>query len=177
MFKNSKNRVYKINILIFTLISIFLVILDQAIKLLIEKKINLFESFVLIPNILKITYLKNYGAAFGIFLNMRLFLILITTSILVLSIYIILKFRISRSYYLLAFSMLISGGIGNLIDRVFKGYVIDYCNLIFWPFKNFAIFNLADFLTTVGCFMLFFKILFSDVDLNLFLNRFSKKDS
>lgn len=162
--------------MIFTLCSVFLVLFDQFLKFLIEQNIDLFNSFILIPKILKITHLKNYGAAFGILFNMRLFLIFITALVLAIFIWLILKLKISKFYYLFSFSMLLSGGVGNLIDRIFKGYVTDYCDLIFWPFEGFAVFNFADFLTTTGCVMLFLKILFSDDDFNKLLNRLFEKN-
>lgn len=176
LFKTLKTDKYKKKIFIFILSLIFLTFLDQLIKQIIENNVNSFESFILIPKILKITYLKNYGAAFGILFKMRMFLIFVTASFLIMSIFLVLKLRISNFYYLFAFLMLVSGGFGNLIDRIFKGYVVDYCDLIFWPFENFAIFNLADFLTIIGCLMLFFKILFSNVDFEKLLNRLIKQD-
>lgn len=162
-------------VIIFILISIFFIILDQFIKCLIEKNSFIFDGFILIPGFFRLTYLKNYGAAFGIFFHKRLFLVIVTSLVLVFCVLFLVKFKVTKFYYLLAFSVLISGGIGNLIDRIFRGYVVDYCDLIFWPFENFAVFNLADCLTTLGCGMLFFKILFSKSDFESFIYKISKK--
>ena len=161
--------------LVFILVSTFLIFFDQLIKFLVEGSFSVFDGFILIPGIFRLVYLKNYGAAFGIFFHKRLFLIIFTSCVLIFFTVFLIKFKIKIFYYLAAFSMLISGGVGNLIDRIFRGYVVDYCDLIFWPFENFAVFNLADCLTTVGCGMLFFKILFSKSDFESFFYKLSKR--
>ncbi len=158
--KNFKKTINETNLFLFIFISSILTTTDQIIKFFIEFKFELNDGFVVIPNIFKITYIKNFGAAFGFFVNRRVFLILITIILLTFFLWFLLEFKTFSLFYLIAFSSIVSGGIGNLIDRIFRGYVVDYCDLLFWPFQNFAIFNLADFLTVLGCVMLFIKIMF-----------------
>lgn len=162
-----------VKFLLFFLCLLVLVLVDQLIKFFVVKNSELFDGFVLVPGILKIRYLKNYGAAFGILFNTRYFLIGITVCVLAVFMWFVVCFKLFNSlYYSAAFSAFISGGLGNLIDRIFKGYVVDYCDLIFWPFNNFAVFNLADCLTVFGCSLLFFKVLFFDSDFERLFKEF-----
>ena len=99
---------------------------------------------------MRITNVRNYGAAFSVLFKKTGFLIFFALSIIVVFIIYILKNKIKDKIYLISTILIISGGIGNLIDRIIKGYVIDYINLIFWPFKNFPVFNFADCLIVFG---------------------------
>ncbi len=162
-----------VKFLLFFLCLLILVFADQLIKFFVVNNMKRVNGFVLFPGILRIRYLKNYGAAFGILLNTRYFLIGVTACVLVVFMWFVVWFKLFNSlYYSVAFFTFISGGLGNLIDRVFRGYVVDYCDLIFWPFNNFAVFNLADCLTVFGCSMLFIKILFFNSDFEKLFKKF-----
>ena len=130
--------------------SSILVFVDQCIKNWVIKNLNLNENFVLIHKTMRITNVRNYGAAFSVLFKKTGFLIFFALSIIVVFIIYILKNKIKDKIYLISTILIISGGIGNLIDRIIKGYVIDYINLIFWPFKNFPVFNFADCLIVFG---------------------------
>lgn len=108
-------------------ITLLIIILDQILKNLLPYKI------------------KNYGAAFNLLENYSIFLILISFLALVLFVYLFFKTK----YNELAFALLISGTISNLIDRLFWGYVIDYI-----PFFGLFTFNLADLANTIGVILL-----------------------
>ena len=152
---------YKI-ICCFVSLGVILVLFDQIIKLFIENSMRLNDSFVVILGILRITYLQNYGAAFSIMSNQTLFLVIITLIIIVALVLFIIKKKIKDLIYLISITMIISGGVGNLIDRVFRGYVVDYIDTIFWPMEDFAVFNFADCLVVVGCVILISKIIFNE---------------
>ena len=134
--KNNFNNKKKV-LLFYFILAIFLIFLDQYFKYLIINNLKLKQSFILIPKILRITHLKNYGAAFSILFKKTKLLIFFTSLIILFFIFYLIKSGICDRKKLLFITMIISGGVGNLIDRYFKGYVIDYINLIFWPFKNF----------------------------------------
>ncbi len=146
LFKNKK----KIFLIKFLVIIGFLVFIDQYIKNLIVNGLKLEKSFILIPNMVKITHIRNYGAAFSIFFKKTNILIFFTILVITIFIYYLIKEKNIHSKNIVPSIMIISGGIGNLLDRIKNGYVIDYVKLIFWPFENFAIFNFADCLVVVG---------------------------
>ena len=133
--KNKKN-------IFFILMVIIIIILDQLIKgLIISKLYN--NTIVLIPKILNLTYVENTGAAFGIGSSSTAMFIIVNAIIIGLIIYFIhsKKGEISKIIFF-ALHLILAGGIGNLIDRIFKGFVVDYIDInhIF----KFQVFNLAD---------------------------------
>lgn len=108
---------------------------------------------------LSFTYVENRGAAFGMMTGKQIFLIVVT---IVALIYLIYKYykdvRKSKDKLLKAgFILIISGAIGNLIDRIFLGYVIDFIKL---EFIDFPVFNFADIYVSIGCIIISFYILF-----------------
>ena len=159
LYKIKKNLKKNQNIIFLLFFCSVLVFLDQFIKNLVTTNLNLHESFIFIRKIAKITYIKNYGAAFSMFSYKTNFLIIFT--ILVLSVFIvyIFKKRVKDKIYILTVILMVSGEIGNLIDRISKGYVVDYINLEFWPFEKFAIFNFADCLVVFGCILFLIKFI------------------
>jgi signal peptidase II len=139
-------------------ISIFLVllvvVLDQLTKMLVLKSFHLYESLVIIPNFFNLTYLTNKGAAFGFLAGVTsawrhyFFLILISVALVFLC---IAWFRMRKDHRLYgpALAMIAGGAIGNLIDRVRLGAVVDFFDFqvagYHWP-----VFNVADSAITVG---------------------------
>lgn len=136
---------------IIILISVILagVGLDQLTKLLVLKFMELYESVAIIPNVLHITYIQNKGAAFGMLSNHRwVFMVLSTVAIIGVSIY-LFRFCKERMMLQIGLALIVSGGIGNMIDRIAYGYVvdmIDFCPFDFWMW----IFNVADACVCVG---------------------------
>jgi signal peptidase II len=138
--KKHKKIIYTI------LLILILVILDQITKIII---FNIGQDFVIIPNILEIERVKNTGGAFGIGQNNTTTFII--TNIIVLGIIIRLivfqKDKLDKKT-LITLLVILSGGFGNLIDRIFRGYVIDFINL--FPNIHFPKFNFADIYITIG---------------------------
>lgn len=141
-----KKRIY--------LIAILGIILDQITKTFATMYL---DNIVLIKDFISLTYVKNYGGAWGI-LNNNLF-ILVGVSIITL---IIINRYISRDANITKLSMasyglLIGGIFGNLFDRIFRGYVVDFLN--FYIFKyDFPVFNVADMLIVIGIILMFIEI-------------------
>ena len=126
-----------------------LVLLDQSTKWLAQLNLKFFESIIIIPKILSFDLVHNYGAAYGILQNQRVFLLIVTAIVIFGGIIFAKKIIQSRfSQYGLIF--LLSGAIGNGIDRFILGYVIDFINI-----KIFPVFNFADIFIdiAVGCFI------------------------
>ena len=137
----------------FLSLSIFIVLIDQLTKYLMfyNKKLFINKDFILF----KLDFIKNYGAAFNIFSGSRIFLSLISIIFSILLIYLILRKNNLNALELSSYSLILGGTIGNGIDRVLKGYVIDFINL---NIINFPVFNIADISINIGFFFLLFNI-------------------
>ena len=133
------------------LISVILggIALDQLTKILVDKLMDLYDSITIIPGMLNITYIQNEGAAFGMLSDHRwVFMVISTVAILGMGIY-LFGFCKERMLLQVGLALIISGGIGNMIDRTAYGYVIDmidFCLFDFWMW----IFNVADAFVCVG---------------------------
>jgi len=129
----------------------FLIIADQLVKLVAIKYIMPVESIEIIKNFFYLTYVENRGAAFGFLQGARWFFLIITIFILTIGIIYYVKMPKNNFSWLLksAMVMIASGAVGNAIDRLFRGYVVDLFHFIFWGY-SFAVFNFADILVVCG---------------------------
>lgn len=145
----------------FILIAISIII-DQIIKVIVYDTIGASgQSICVIPGILDLTYLENTGAAFG-FLNARWFLVIFDIIILALIIRVLLdkKYPLNQNTKT-GLCLIIAGGIGNLIDRIFRGFVIDYLDVT--QILDYPIFNFADILVVVGVILIIATIIVNTV--------------
>ena len=133
--------------------SFFIVLLDQVSKFLMLSILGFERSKNIIPNLLNFTLVKNKGAAFSLFSNSTNILTIISILVSLLLIAIILKNPPKSFWNLLGLAYLLGGTMGNGIDRLFRGYVLDFLELI--P-VNFPIFNLADVTINIAivCFLI-----------------------
>ena len=133
--------------------SIFIIIIDQFSKYLMfyNNKTVIKKDFLLF----KLDFVKNYGAAFNIFSGNRIFLSCISIIFSILLTYLILRKNTLNSYDLYSYSFILGGTIGNGIDRIFKGFVIDF---IYLNFINFPVFNIADISINIGFIFLLYSI-------------------
>lgn len=130
--------------------------LDQLTKFLVTKNLLLNQSVPIIKGILYLTLIHNRGAAFGILKN-QVTLFILTSIFAITLIYFNLKNPQHRkpSLYGISLSFILAGALGNLIDRVFLGYVVDFLDFRIWP-----VFNIADSAITMGAILLGWSILF-----------------
>jgi len=139
--------------LYFLSISIFIALIDQFTKYLIfynyKKFIN--KDFLLF----RLDFVKNYGAAFNIFSGNRIFLSLISIFFSILLIYLIFWKNTLNSFDLYSYSFILGGTFGNGIDRIYRGFVVDFINL---NFINFPVFNIADISINIGFIFLLYNI-------------------
>ncbi len=142
-----------------TLISILVFLIDRIIKVVISSNFELNVRNEIIDEFFYITNCHNEGAAFSLFSGSTLFLILITLVILFL-IYNFLKKKDISRIQKISYGILLGGILGNLFDRIFFGYVIDYFDFVIFNL-NFAIFNFADICILIGAIMI---ILFEGSD-------------
>jgi signal peptidase II len=103
----------------------------------------------------RLDFVKNYGAAFNLFSGSRLFLSFISIIFSILLIYLILRKNSLNSFELYSYSFILGGTIGNGIDRILKGFVVDFINL---NFINFPVFNIADISINIGFILLLYNI-------------------
>ena len=115
--------------------------LDQLTKILIDSNMQLHQSIPIISfgdtNVLNITYERNPGAAFSILEGKQLFLILFTAVVIVVMLYLMLSKRVKKTTYIWSMSLIVAGGIGNLIDRVIRGEVVDFIDVRIINFSCF----------------------------------------
>jgi len=140
------------------LVIVFIIILfDQYTKILANDSLAEIDTFPLIDNVFHFTLVKNKGAAFGIMQNQRWFFIIITFAVILAMIIYVFKYKPKHKLLLTSLSMIIGGAVGNLIDRIKLGYVID-----FFDFRliNFAVFNVADSFVVIGTILLSYYLLF-----------------
>lgn len=141
--------------MIYILIIIAGIVLDRI------TKIYAVKHFISNPHsgsLINLTYLENRGAAFGILQDKRILFVILTIAIvLYLLYYFITNLKSNPLVLNIAFSLIISGALGNFYDRLFQGYVVDF---IEFAFVDFPVFNIADIFVTVGCGLLIVYILF-----------------
>ena len=143
-------------------IAALLIIIDQIIKLIVYNTLRIAgREIVLIPRLLSLNYLENTGASFGVFLTQ---FVLIGLGLVI--IIFIIRLLFNKKYQLdrmmsFGLSLILAGGIGNLIDRIFRGYVIDYLDIS--NLFKFPIFNLADIYISIGVIIIFINIIITSV--------------
>ena len=136
-----------------------LIFLDQATKLWALESLKPIHSMTLWEGFLDLTFVENRGVAFGMFSGQRWFILLLTGVIAAGLIYFYVTLPKKREYRPVraALVLILSGAVGNIIDRLFRGYVVDFFEFTFfeWP-----VFNVADIYVVAGVFLLAFMILF-----------------
>ena len=146
--------IYKIQTKIYFLaLSIFIVLIDQFSKYIIfyNKKLFINKDFLLF----KLDFVKNYGAAFNLFSGSRIFLSLISILFSILLIYLIFRKNTLNKFDLYSYSLILGGTMGNGIDRIYRGFVVDFLNL---NIINFPVFNIADISINIGFIFLLYNI-------------------
>ena len=139
--------------LYFLSLSFFIIVIDQFTKYLIFYHYKFFvnRDFLLF----RLDFVKNYGAAFNIFSGSRIFLSIISIIFAIIFIYLILTKNYVNSIRLYSYSFILGGTIGNGLDRIIKGFVIDFINL---NLINFPVFNIADISINIGFTLIIFSI-------------------
>lgn len=143
-------------IAVYIAIIVLIPIITQVIRWFIESGVKNEGFITLIPGVFSLNYSENRGVAFGLFQNGTL-VFAITTSIVIVIATIILIKKYKKSKLLsIALSLIIGGGLGNLFERIYLGYVVDYLSLSFFP----PICNFADYCITAGTICLIVYLLF-----------------
>lgn len=155
--KNNKNQVFAA----FFILSLIWILLDQLTKNAMEEILGKIAETPALPGIFKFNLVHNYGAAWGIFggatLPLILFSILVCIAIII---YLLKMWQHTNMFIIFGASLIFAGGIGNMIDRISLGYVIDFISL---EFINFPVFNIADIGVTVGVILFMFGMIVEGV--------------
>lgn len=146
------------------LLILVLLIVDQITKAIVFQKIPFLSSQSIIPGFFNITHIHNRGAIFGFFSQsdsqfLHIVLMLATLVALALVVYYFFMIPTAEKLTKISLSLILAGALGNLIDRVFRGYVIDFLDLYVkkWHWPSF---NVADSCVTIGAFLLVFVVFF-----------------
>ena len=146
----------QVDIFLSLLTVITIILLDRVTKIFFSGLLDLGESLPLIRNVFHMTLVHNTGIAFGFFKDQGIVFIIVPIIAIILLIFNIYYYRqnneaLSRGY-IVAFSLILGGAIGNLIDRIACGFVIDFIDFRIWP-----VFNVADSAITIGAMIIAFK--------------------
>ena len=154
-----KNRIIKL--IVAAVIAAATVIIDQITKNIVSSGMEVGEQIDFIPGVLRWTYVQNKGAAFGSLANARwIFLIASVVLIIAICIYLI-KAKSVTGFQTVALSLVLGGGIGNMIDRLAYGYVVDFVDFYFIPAWHW-VFNVADACVCVGGILFALALLFEE---------------
>ena len=138
------------------IITVISLLIDQLTKWLITSNLKITETISIIPNFFRITYLQNTGGAFSILSKSLPLLIVLTVVILFIIIWIIKKMSVIDTFNIITYGILIGGILGNFIDRIRLGYVIDFLDFNIGSY-HYPVFNIADIMIVVSCIILIIK--------------------
>lgn len=133
--------------MLYAIVTLLLVGLDQLVKFLVKTNLPLNSSVPMLPGIMQLTYVRNDGAAFSIFAGMRWPLIVITGLVIIFLIYILAAKKITHPFGVWSLVFVLGGALGNMVDRVLYGSVVDMFEVLF---MKFAVFNVADIFVVCG---------------------------
>lgn len=142
------------------LLSAVLVGIDQLLKYWAVHQLRPVGTVPIIENIFHFTYIENRGMAFGMMEGQQWLLIWVTAAVLLVLVIVVLSGRLKHKFPLFAAAVVLGGGVGNLIDRVYRGYVVDYIHV---KAINFAVFNFADACVTIGTLALAVWVICSEL--------------
>lgn len=145
--------------IIWIALSLFIAVADQLIKFAVLKNITSADIITVIPKVLQLVFVKNTGAAFSLFSGKTYVLSMISIAVCAVVLWYLLKKKPQNRLLLISLGMILGGAVGNLADRVFRNYVVDYMELCF---VRFPVFNLADVAITVGAVLLMIYVIFFD---------------
>ena len=143
------------------ILSIIFIIIDQVSKIIVVNNLTNNKSIEVIKSFFYLTYTNNTGAAFSILTGRRILLILVALIVIGVLIYYVRKNKIEGKVNKIALSLVIGGSIGNLIDRILRGAVVDFLDFKIFGY-NYPIFNLADTFIVLGVFLLLISMFRKD---------------
>ena len=153
--------------MLYVMLTILLIVIDQVVKFLVRANIPLGDSVPFLPHVLELTYVQNTGAAFSLLAEHTWILTLISVLVVIVMVIALWRKVLTHPLGVVPAVLVLSGGLGNLIDRIAFGYVTDMFRTLF---MNFAVFNVADICVVCGGIAFVIYILF-------FAEKLEKKES
>ena len=144
---------------------LLLAAIDQISKYFVLDKLMFSDPIIIIDNFLRLNYVENRGAAFGILQNQQLFFIILTSLVVIVLVVYRVKTNEFNSVANFSLDLIIAGALGNLADRIRLNYVVDFIDVNFWGYYDFPVFNFADICVVVGTILLAFLILIDRYEL------------
>ncbi|WP_027307402.1 signal peptidase II [Caloramator sp. ALD01] len=144
------------------LLIVLLVLLDQFSKYIAKKYLILKQPINLINGYLNLIYVENRGAAFGFFRDKKIILVGFTSIVVIGLIYYLLKNKGKDRFIDFCLILIIAGAIGNLIDRIYLNYVVDFIHFYIKDVFDWPVFNFADIYVSIGAVLLCIKLIFFD---------------
>ncbi|WP_246566761.1 signal peptidase II [Tissierella simiarum] len=143
------------------ILSVLIVVLDQVSKLAAIRHLKGNVPYVIIENFFQLNYVENFGAAFGILQHKKILFIIITSLVVIcISLFLIRNQHALNRFMKVALGMLLGGAIGNLIDRIRLGYVVDFISVKLINKYDFPVFNVADVFIVVGTVLIVILVSF-----------------
>lgn len=146
-------------VILFFVLQIIILIIDQLSKIWAVNTLANGTVLPFIPGVLEFSYLENRGIAFGMFQNSYFIMAILTGIVLIGLCVAVLKWKVKNKLFTISMAMIVGGGFGNLIDRIFRKFVVDFLHTTFMDFPTF---NFADCMVCLGVGLLFLYILFFD---------------
>ena len=143
--------------MLYALLIVLLVVIDQVVKFLVRANIPLGQYVPFIPHVMDLTYWRNTGAAFSLFSRHTWILTIVSLVVAVVIAGALVKKVVTHPFGVTALSVVLAGAVGNLIDRMFFGYVTD---MFATTFMDFAVFNVADICVVTGGILMVIYVLF-----------------
>ena len=145
----------------FYILALVILVIDQFFKQLVQQSMHLGQSIPLIGSFIKLTYVRNTGAAFSLFIGFSPYLAVIGLVVVLAVIY--FHYKIPARNYVLqtGLAFILGGSLGNLADRIFRSYVIDYLDITVWP-----VFNFADIMINLGVILIVLRLFIKEKDVS-----------
>lgn len=135
------------------ILTIAILIIDQLTKIIAIDNLKDGNTINIVGDFVNLTYVENYGAGFGILQNARWLFIIVTIAIIIAMIY-FAKTNKNNTMLKISVYILLGGAIGNLVDRILRGYVVDFIDIRFGELYDFPVFNIADIAVVIGAILL-----------------------
>jgi signal peptidase II len=138
-------------------LSVLIVVLDQLTKFIVHSTMNLYDSIQVVPYLLNFTYIRNEGIAFGIYFEGAETIFIVLPILITIYLFYLLKNKeFQDKFSQIALFLIIAGAVGNIIDRIFRGYVVDFIDFHLNG-MHWYVFNIADSSVTIGLIFLLYS--------------------
>jgi|TARA_B100001059_G_C17740277_1_gene531249 signal peptidase II len=138
-------------------LSVLIVVLDQLTKFIVHSTMNLYDSIQVVPYLLNFTYIRNEGIAFGIYFQGAETIFIVLPILITIYLFYLLKSEeFQDKFSQIALFLIIAGAVGNIIDRIFRGYVVDFIDFHLNG-MHWYVFNIADSSVTIGLIFLLYS--------------------